>query len=189
MSKISITEAVKIIPVSESTLRRDLKSGKVSFEVDPKGRKQIDVSELQRVYEQLKTNNGSQPPTDDTTDQSEPVNDTSQTPSLTGNETRQNPSVNKDKDSKNLSMNGNDSRQNLSMNGNDSRQNLSMNGNDSQKVIELLEGQVEDLKERLEKADTEKARLLELANNLQKQNEILMLPSPHKKTGFWDTSA
>ena len=174
MSKISITEAVKIIPVSESTLRRDLKSGKVSFEVDPKGRKQIDVSELQRVYEQLKTNNGSQPPTDDTTDQSEPVNDTSQTLSLTENETRQTPSVNKDKDSKNLSMNGNDSRQNLSM-----------NGNDSQKVIELLEGQVEDLKERLEKADTEKARLLELANNLQKQNEILMLPSPHKKTGFW----
>ena len=37
MSKLTITEAVKIIPVSESTLRRDLKSGKVSFESDPKG--------------------------------------------------------------------------------------------------------------------------------------------------------
>ena len=56
-------------------------------------------------------------------------------------------------------------------------------------ISELLEGQVEDLKERLEKADTEKAHLLELVNNLQKQNEILMLPSPHKKQGSGDTSA
>ncbi len=75
MSIHSITEAVKIIPVSESTLRRDLKSGKVSFETDQKGRKQIDVSELQRVYEQLKTQNGSHPPTADSAEHSEPVNE------------------------------------------------------------------------------------------------------------------
>ena len=56
-----------------------------------------------------------------------------------------------------------------------------MNGNDSPKVIELLEKQVQDLKERLEKADTEKAQLLDLADRLQKQNELLMLPSPKKK--------
>ena len=152
MSKLSITEAVKILPVSESTLRRDLKSGKVSYEKDQKGRKQIDVSELQRVYEQLRTQNGTHPPTDDSADPSEPVN---------GN------------------------HQNLSMNGNDSHQNPSVNGNDSPKVIELLEGQVQDLKERLTKADTEKAQLLDLADRLQKQNEILMLPSPKKKNGFW----
>ncbi len=60
-----------------------------------------------------------------------------------------------------------------------------MNGNDSPKVIELLEGQVQDLKERLTKADTEKAQLLDLADRLQKQNELLMLPSPKKKHGFW----
>ena len=60
-----------------------------------------------------------------------------------------------------------------------------MNGNDSPKVIELLEGQVQDLKERLTKADTEKAQLLDLADRLQKQNEFLMLPSPKKKHGFW----
>ena len=140
MSKLSITEAVKIIPVSESTLRRDLKSGKVSFETDQKGRRQIDVSELERVYQHLKNQNGSQPPTDDSAEHSEPVN---------GN-----------------------------------HQNLSMNGNNSQKVIELLEEQVQDLQERLEKADTEKSRLLELATNLQKQNELLMLPSPRKKPGI-----
>ena len=60
-----------------------------------------------------------------------------------------------------------------------------MNGNDSPKVIELLEGQVQDLKERLTKADAEKAQLLDLADRLQKQNELLMLPSPKKKPGFW----
>ena len=141
MSKLSITEAVKILPVSESTLRRDLKSGKVSYEKDQKGRKQIDVSELQRVYEQLRTQNGSQPPTDESAEHSEPVNDTHQNPS--------------------------------------------MNGNDSPKIIGLLEEQVQDLKERLAKADTEKAQLLDLADRLQKQNELLMLPSPKKKNGFW----
>ena len=152
MSKLTITEAVKILPVSESTLRRDLKSGKVSYEKDQKGRKQIDVSELQRVYEQLRTQNGTHTPTDESAEHSEPVNDT---------------------------------HQNLSMNGNDTHQNPSMNGNDSPKVIELLEGQVQDLKERLAKADTEKAQLLDLADRLQKQNELLMLPSPKKKNGFW----
>ena len=152
MSKLTITEAVKILPVSESTLRRDLKSGKVSFEKDQKGRKQIDVSELERVYEQLRTQNGSQPPTDESAEHSEPVNDTHQNPSMNGNDTHQNPS---------------------------------MNGNDSPKIIGLLEEQVQDLKERLAKADTEKAQLLDLADRLQKQNELLMLPSPKKKNGFW----
>ena len=151
MSKLTITEAVKILPVSESTLRRDLKSGKVSYEKDQKGRKQIDVSELQRVYEQLRTQNGSQPPTDESAEHSEPVNDTHQNPSMNGNDTHQNPS---------------------------------MNGNDSPKIIGLLEEQVQDLKERLAKADTEKAQLLDLADRLQKQNELLMLPSPKKKNGF-----
>ena len=75
MSKLTITEAVKILPVSESTLRRGLKSGKVSFEKDQKGRKQIQVSELERVYEQLKTQNGSKPPTDESAEHSEPVNE------------------------------------------------------------------------------------------------------------------
>ena len=40
MSKLTLTEVVKVIPVSESTLRQDLKSGKVSFEIDAKGSKQ-----------------------------------------------------------------------------------------------------------------------------------------------------
>ena len=50
MSKLTITEAVAVLPVSESTLRRDMKSGKVSFETDAKGRNRLDVAELTRAY-------------------------------------------------------------------------------------------------------------------------------------------
>ena len=49
MSKLTLTEVVKVIPVSESTLRRDLESGKVSFETDAKGFKQIDAPELTHI--------------------------------------------------------------------------------------------------------------------------------------------
>ena len=50
MPKGTMTETVALIPVSESTLRRDIKSGKVSYTTDAKGRKQLDVAELERVY-------------------------------------------------------------------------------------------------------------------------------------------
>ena len=53
MSKLTIMEAVKVVPVSESTLRRDLKGGKVSFTTAKNGKKVIDVSELERVYGDL----------------------------------------------------------------------------------------------------------------------------------------
>ena len=75
MSKLTMSQAVAVIPVSESTLRRDLKSGKVSFDTDAKGRKQIDVSELTRVYGPLKTA------------RAEPVTDNHQNPSMNGNDT------------------------------------------------------------------------------------------------------
>ena len=60
MAKLTITQAVKAIPVSESKLRRDLKAGVVSCEVDEKGKKRFDPSELARVYGQidLPENNG-----------------------------------------------------------------------------------------------------------------------------------
>ena len=56
MSKFSIMEAVKVVPVSESTLRRDLKTGKVSFTTAKNGKKVIDYSELERVYGDLNVN-------------------------------------------------------------------------------------------------------------------------------------
>ena len=56
MSKISFSEAVNIIPVSESTLRRHMRSGKVSSEKDRGGRNLFDTAELARVYGDLKIN-------------------------------------------------------------------------------------------------------------------------------------
>ena len=137
MTKLTITEAVKVIPVSESKLRRDMKAGVVSFEVDEKGKKRFDLSELARVYGQidLAENNGqvkeSKPP-------------------------------------------------------------LSETGHDNPKVVALLENQIADLKAQLEKSDeretaliTEKSKLLDLTDRLQKQNEVLMLPAPKPKSGWW----
>ena len=72
MTKLTITETVKVIPVSESKLRRDMKAGVVSFEVDEKGKKRFDLSELARVYGQIDfaENNGqvkeSNPPLSET---------------------------------------------------------------------------------------------------------------------------
>ena len=72
MTKLTITETVTMIPVSESKLRRDMKAGVVSFEVDEKGKKRFDPSELARVYGQidLPENNGqvkeSNPPLSET---------------------------------------------------------------------------------------------------------------------------
>ena len=126
MQKLTISEAVAMIPVSESTLRRDMKRGKVSFDTDEKGRKQFDVSELERVYGPL-------------TD-AETANDTHQKPPMTDNDN---------------------------------------------KVITLLEEQVQDLKAQLSEATTEKQQLLELANRLQKQNEVLMLPAADDASQGW----
>lgn len=71
MPKLTITESVKVIPVSESKLRRDMKAGVVSFEVDEKGKKRFDPSELRRVYGELtlpdengQVKNRSQPPSE-----------------------------------------------------------------------------------------------------------------------------
>ena len=69
MSKITFSEAVNIIPVSESTLRRHMRSGKVSSsEKDHGGRNLFDTAELARVYGDLKINGN--PPRS-----SEPVNE------------------------------------------------------------------------------------------------------------------
>ena len=72
MSKITLTEAVKIISVSESTLRREMRSGKVSSEKDLNGRNLFDTAELARVYGELKLNGN--PPLS-----SETVNDSQMT--------------------------------------------------------------------------------------------------------------
>ena len=70
-TQLTIKEAVEIIPVSESSLRRDLKSGKVSSEKDLQGRRRIDVSELTRAYGQLKSLNGAPEQSDESVRESQ----------------------------------------------------------------------------------------------------------------------
>ena len=60
MAKVTISEAVGLTGISESTIRRDIKSGKVSSEKDDRGRRRIDSAELVRVYGQL--THSTQPP-------------------------------------------------------------------------------------------------------------------------------
>lgn len=61
MAQITISEAVGLTGVSESTIRRDIKSGKVSSEKDEKGHRKIDTAELHRVYGNLTPPPDSQP--------------------------------------------------------------------------------------------------------------------------------
>ncbi len=53
MAKISILEAIGMTGVSESTIRRDIRSGKLSSEKDEKGHLRIDTTELDTVYGNL----------------------------------------------------------------------------------------------------------------------------------------
>ena len=55
MHKVSLQQAVKMTEKSESTLRRDVKKGKVSADRDERGHMRFDVAELQRVYGELKS--------------------------------------------------------------------------------------------------------------------------------------
>ena len=54
-SKISIAEALKLVDVSKTTLYRDLKENRLSSTTDAKGKKVIDIAELERFYGQLKS--------------------------------------------------------------------------------------------------------------------------------------
>ena len=51
--KVSITKAAQLSGVSRTTLYTDMNSGKVTFHIEGKNKKTIDVSELERVYGSL----------------------------------------------------------------------------------------------------------------------------------------
>ena len=67
-----------------------------------------------------------------------------------------------------------------------------MTGHDSAEILAIKDNQISDLRSQLEKAETqleiattEKSKLLDLTDRLQKQNEVLMLPAPKPKSGWW----
>ena len=137
MQNVSLQTAVKMTGKSESTIRRDVKKGKVSAGRDARGHLQFDIAELQRAYGELKST-------------------------------------------------GNDAPSSEQSNG------KAMTGHDSAEILAIKDNQISDLRSQLEKAETqleiattEKSKLLDLTDRLQKQNEVLMLPAPKPKSGWW----
>ena len=53
---LTITQAAELIEPSISTLRRDIRKGKVSVSVDKRGYQRVDPSEISRVYEMKNPN-------------------------------------------------------------------------------------------------------------------------------------
>ena len=57
MAKITVSEALKLVPVKKTALYGDINKGVLSAEKDSRGRKVVDTAELQRVYGTLKNPN------------------------------------------------------------------------------------------------------------------------------------
>lgn len=57
MAKVTVTEALELVPVKKTALYGDIKKGLLSAETDNRGRKVVDTAELERVYGQLKIPN------------------------------------------------------------------------------------------------------------------------------------
>ena len=57
MAKITISEALNIVPVKKTALYSDIKKGVLSADLDNRGRKVVDTAELERVYVTLKNPN------------------------------------------------------------------------------------------------------------------------------------
>ena len=58
MAKVSVAEAAKLTGKSAKTIYRHIETGKLSSSQNDNGSKSIDTSELQRVYGDIKINNG-----------------------------------------------------------------------------------------------------------------------------------
>ena len=64
MQNVSLQQAVKMTGKSESTLRRDVKKGKVSAGRDDRRHLRFDISELQRAYGEVKNTGDDAQPTE-----------------------------------------------------------------------------------------------------------------------------
>ena len=55
MAQVTIKQAMELTGKSDSTLRRDMRAGKVSYTKDDKGKVLFDTAELARAYGELNT--------------------------------------------------------------------------------------------------------------------------------------
>jgi flagellar motility protein MotE (MotC chaperone) len=51
MAIVGIAEAARMAGVAQSTVHRAMQAGRLSYTIDPTGKRRIDVAELQRVFE------------------------------------------------------------------------------------------------------------------------------------------
>lgn len=51
MTTVGIAEAARMAGVAQSTVHRAMQAGRLSYTIDPAGKRRIDVAELQRVFE------------------------------------------------------------------------------------------------------------------------------------------
>jgi len=55
---VSPTKAIKMYEVSKPTLYKDMKDGKLSYEINDRKKRKINVAELERIYEKRDTEEG-----------------------------------------------------------------------------------------------------------------------------------
>ncbi len=68
MAKLNLTQAAKAAGIARGTLYKHIDEGKISCQLDDKGKRVIDTSELMRVYGQI-----NQPETDDERSEESPI--------------------------------------------------------------------------------------------------------------------
>ena len=168
MSKVTIAEAVKMVDVSQTTLYRDMKEGKISTDKDTRGKKVVDIAELQRVYGNVRI----------------PENETENN----GNSQEEAMSNNGNAEKETVVNNGNLPEAELVNNGKPENGKVD---DTNVAVIALLEKQVEQLEEQLENAKERESKmtdqnqqLMDMLSTEQEKTKILMLPPPKAKGSF-----
>lgn len=180
MSKVLVSEAVRLTGKSTTTINRHVKEGILSADKDVQGRRVIPVVELERVYGKLHmSENGA-------------GNDGHVQEDTIGNGEH----VQQDT----LETSGHVQRDTLNGDGHAQRTTSENNGHEYGQVVAVLEEQVAVLKEQLELANareqefaereqeysSREQQLIDLLKTEQKKSEMLMLPKPKPKGSFWN---
>lgn len=153
---MTLAEAVKLVDVSQTTLYRDMKKGKFSTEKDARGKKIVDIVELQRVYGEVHN------------PESQAENN--------GNSQKEAMSNNGNAKKEVVVNNGNQE------NGKVDDTNVAVIAL-LEKQVEQLEEQLENAKERESKMTEQNQQLMDMLSTEQEKTRLLMLPPPPEAKG------
>lgn len=180
MSKVLVSEAVRLTGKSTTTINRHVKEGILSADKDVQGRRVIPVVELERVYGKLHmSENG-------TGNNGHVQEDTMDNGAHVQQDT--------------LETDGQAQRDTLNDDRHVQRATSENNGHEHEQVVAVLEEQVAVLKEQLELANareqqftereqeysSREQQLIDLLKTEQKKSEMMMLPKPKPKGSFWN---